>query len=295
MKFKLRPKRKHRNQVNNIKKFNTKALQDSRFRERFQERLQQELQRRQPTLSVQDDWNRLKEAIVTTCKETIGLNKKKHQDWFDENDETIKDLIDKKRQAFVTLQNDQQQFIAKRRNYQECIAAVQRVTRRLKNQWWKDKFREIQQLADAIYIRGFFNATKAIFGPSTHGTALLKSKDGTTILKSRAEIGERWKEHFAGLFNQKVTIDRSIIDSIPRQPTDEIQHRPKCAGSAFGRLRERVLQERDIRTDTKMMVYKAVVIPTLLYASETWTPYHHHLKTLEKFHQRCLRSILKIS
>ena len=180
MKLKLRPKRKHRNQVNDIKKFNTEAMQDSSCRERFQECLQQELQRRQPTLSVQDDWNQLKEAIVTTCKETIGLKKKEHQDWFDETDETIKDLIDKKRQAFVTLQNDQQS-IAKRRNYQECRAAVQRVTRRLKNQWWRDKAREIQQLEDASDTRGFFNATKAIFGPSTHGTAPPKSKDGTTI------------------------------------------------------------------------------------------------------------------
>ncbi|XP_076053663.1 uncharacterized protein LOC143032667 [Oratosquilla oratoria] len=44
-----------------------------------------------------------------------------------------------------------------------------------------------------------------------------------------------------------------------------------------------------------MAVYNAVVIPTLLYASETWTTYRRHLDTLEKFHQRCLRSILNIS
>ena len=37
------------------------------------------------------------------------------------------------------------------------------------------------------------------------------------------------------------------------------------------------------------------MIPTLLYASETWTTYRQHLKTLENFHQRCLRNILKIS
>lgn len=42
-------------------------------------------------------------------------------------------------------------------------------------------------------------------------------------------------------------------------------------------------------------MYKAVVIPTLLYTSETWTPYRHHLKSLEKFHQRCLQRVLNIS
>ena len=41
-------------------------------------------------------------------------------------------------------------------------------------------------------------------------------------------------------------------------------------------------------------VYNAVVIPTLLYGSEAWTTYKRHVKTLEKYHQRCLRSILRI-
>ncbi|XP_076067758.1 uncharacterized protein LOC143040564 [Oratosquilla oratoria] len=77
--------------------------------------------------------------------------------------------------------------------------------------------------------------------------------------------------------------------------SDEIQHRLKCAGTAFGRLRNRIFQDHDIRTDTKMAVYNPVVIPTLLYASETWTTYRRHLDTSEKFHQRCLRSILNIS
>ncbi|XP_076045668.1 uncharacterized protein LOC143027905 [Oratosquilla oratoria] len=77
--------------------------------------------------------------------------------------------------------------------------------------------------------------------------------------------------------------------------SDEIQHRLKSARTAFGKLRTRVFGDRDIQNDTKLMVYRAVVIPTLLHASETWTPYRHHLKTLENFHQRCLRKILNIS
>ncbi|XP_076043659.1 uncharacterized protein LOC143026773 [Oratosquilla oratoria] len=34
---------------------------------------------------------------------------------------------------------------------------------------------------------------------------------------------------------------------------------------------------------------------TVLYGSETWTTYRRHIKNLERFHQSCLRSILKIS
>ena len=43
-----------------------------------------------------------------------------------------------------------------------------------------------------------------------------------------------------------------------------------------------------------MKVYKAVVLPFLLYACETWTPYSRHAKKLNAFHMRCLRSLLRI-
>ncbi|XP_076041829.1 uncharacterized protein LOC143025712 [Oratosquilla oratoria] len=424
----------------------------------------------------------------------------------------------------------------------EYIETTTYITRNLKNQWWRDKAKEIQQLADANDSRGFFSATKAIFGPSTSGQAPLRSKDGSTILKSNAEINARWKEHFEDLLNQDTTFDSDVLNSVPKQPiqdslsnlstlaevkeaiktlknnkaagldgipaeiykiggnllhyqlhqllikiwtseelpsdlrdsaiitiykrkgdrsecgnyrgisllataekcreqyqplymafidltkafdsvsrellwntlstygcppkyiriprllhdgetvqscpsqvqnqdillqyaddniiaalseedlqrilnafnkvyislgltinskktqilyqpspndptrrepsiklgettlenvdhfpylgshlssnldlNDEIQHRLKCAGTAFRRLRNRIFQDHDIRTDTKMAVYNAVVIPTPLYASKTWTTYRRHLDTLEKFHQRCLRSILNIS
>ena len=42
------------------------------------------------------------------------------------------------------------------------------------------------------------------------------------------------------------------------------------------------------------MVYKAVCIITLLYGNEVYVTYRCHLKTLETFHQRCLRKMLHI-
>ena len=43
---------------------------------------------------------------------------------------------------------------------------------------------------------------------------------------------------------------------------------------------------------TKLEVYNACVLTCLLYSCETWVVYRRHLKQLERFHQRCLRSIL---
>ena len=48
------------------------------------------------------------------------------------------------------------------------------------------------------------------------------------------------------------------------------------------------------RPSTKIQVYRAVVVPTLLYGAETWVLYRKQIRLLERFHQRCLRSILCI-
>ena len=76
---------------------------------------------------------------------------------------------------------------------------------------------------------------------------------------------------------------------------DEVQYRIRCASTAFGKLRKRVFDNHNLKSETKILVYRAVVVPTLLYASETWTTYKRHIKALDKFHQRCLRKILKIN
>ncbi|KAI8515737.1 hypothetical protein Bbelb_065500 [Branchiostoma belcheri] len=57
----------------------------------------------------------------------------------------------------------------------------------------------------------------------------------------------------------------------------------------------RVWKSRHLKKDTKISVYKAVVQTTLLYGSESWVTFRHRLSLLERFHQRCLRSILNWS
>ena len=72
---------------------------------------------------------------------------------------------------------------------------------------------------------------------------------------------------------------------------DVIINRIAKATTAFGKLRHRLWNERGIKLDTKIQVYKAVVLPTLLYGSEFWTPYRTHTNQLDTFHKGCLRTI----
>ena len=67
------------------------------------------------------------------------------------------------------------------------------------------------------------------------------------------------------------------------------------ACAAFGRLRGSICDRSGIRLDTKLKVDRSVVLPTLLYACETWTVYQRHVKRLNHFHTSCLRKLLKIN
>ena len=75
---------------------------------------------------------------------------------------------------------------------------------------------------------------------------------------------------------------------------DEVNARIAKASAAFGRLRGSIWDRSGIRLDTKLKVYRSVLLPTLLYACETWTVYQRHAKRLNHFHTSCLRKLLKI-
>ena len=72
---------------------------------------------------------------------------------------------------------------------------------------------------------------------------------------------------------------------------DDISMRLSRAGAAFGNLTRRLWNKHGIATATKVKLYKAVVITTLLYGCETWTLYRRHIKQLDQFHMQCPHKI----
>jgi len=75
---------------------------------------------------------------------------------------------------------------------------------------------------------------------------------------------------------------------------DEVNSRIAKASAAFGRLRPTVWERRGISTETKLKVYRAVVLTALLYACESWTVYSRHARRLNHFHTTSLRKLLHI-
>ena len=74
----------------------------------------------------------------------------------------------------------------------------------------------------------------------------------------------------------------------------EITARIAKATAAFGRLSKRLWTNNGIRLSTKICVYKAAVLTSLLYGCETWTLTKKQIRRLEKFHYTTLRRIARI-
>ena len=85
----------------------------------------------------------------------------------------------------------------------------------------------------------------------------------------------------------------SVVASNTRIDADV--DRFSSASRAFGALRQAVFKDCNLIITTKRQVYQACVLSVLLYGSECWTPLRRHLKRLNSFHHRCIRTVLGVT
>ena len=114
---------------------------------------------------------------------------------------------------------------------------------------------------------------------SAHGKTY--SEPAITVNGQRVQVVDKFT-YLGSTLSWAVHIDDAVTARIAK------------ASVAFGRLRGNVWYRSGIRLDTKLEVYNAVVLPTFLYARETWTVYQRHAKRLNLFKLSCLRKLLKI-
>ena len=74
----------------------------------------------------------------------------------------------------------------------------------------------------------------------------------------------------------------------------EVGRRIQAACVSFRKLKDRLWKRRGVKLSTKIAVYCAVILPSLLYSSEAYTLYRRHIKRLSRVYQRQLRSIMGI-
>ncbi|BHF79344.1 hypothetical protein SprV_0602246400 [Sparganum proliferum] len=75
---------------------------------------------------------------------------------------------------------------------------------------------------------------------------------------------------------------------------DEVSRRISKASQAFGHLQSTVCDCHGLQLSTMLKMYKAVILPTLLYGAETWTVYTKQARPLNHFHLSCPCRMLKL-
>ena len=75
----------------------------------------------------------------------------------------------------------------------------------------------------------------------------------------------------------------------------EINIRIVKVAAIMSKLNRRVWRNNNLTESTKLHVYQACVLSTLLHSSEAWTTYARQEKNLNSVHLRCLIRILGIS
>lgn len=215
--MRIPPKRRPQGKVAN-KRLNVNKLEECPMRETLQEALKAKL----GLLSlgekgIEEDWAALRDAVYSTAAAHLGHNTRKHQDWFDDNDDHIQKLLAEKQEAFRALQQDSN-CTSKKAAYNASKSRLQTKLRAMQESWLHHKADEIQTYADSHNSRRFYDALKCVYGPQASGTAPLFGADGKTLLTDRASILHRWAEHFSSVLNRPSSVSDEAIARMPQVP-----------------------------------------------------------------------------
>ena len=154
--------------------------------------------------------------MYDTTKASLGKHEKKHQDWFDPNDQMLRDLMAKGDQAHQrVLQIRITRSAVEAYKYASII--LQKYTRARKSEWWEMKAEELQRAADRNDMKGFYSGLKDVWGPQTKQPVHLKSSDGLETFTDSKTVMARWGEYFQKLLNVPGDRAPEVLENIQKR------------------------------------------------------------------------------
>ena len=204
---------RNRRKVQRNTRLNTASLSSIHIKQQIQDRLESALgpDTNSERRTIEEKWTQLKNVLLTVGKEVLGTRKiKRNKDWFNENDEEIMQLLDKKHQAFKLML--QSKSADTKRKYQTIRNKVQGALRKMKNDWFLQKAKCIQAHANAHNAKLLYESIRELYGPSICKPNRILDKDGETVLTEKQEVAERWREHFSDLLNSTEEVNHDNLN-----------------------------------------------------------------------------------
>ena len=175
--------------------------------------------------TIEEDWVVLRYKIHDTAFQLLGPTTRNNEDWFDENDEEIKEMLAEKNR-FHRIYQLYQSSAAKKTAFANIRKTVQTRLRKMQDSWLAAKADEIQKYADNHDSKRLYDAVKAVYGPQSSSTSPLLNVDGTTLITDKPAILNRWAERFSAVLNRPADINAKAIARLPQDETNADLDRP---------------------------------------------------------------------
>ena len=147
------------------KKLQVHKLRDPRVKNNFKVMLEERLHC-VTAAEPEEQWKQMKTILQETTAEVDGLSTRKHQDWFDKADKKSKNCS--KRNAPATIICLQNLMIRRPRLHTRLPAVHSRLSLGpCKKNLWTGLAERTQRYVDKGDMRAFYDALKAVYGPST--------------------------------------------------------------------------------------------------------------------------------
>ena len=145
--------------------------------------------------------------MFLAAETALGFRKRKHQDWFDQNDQDILMLIEAKRSAHAAWLSDKNSE-SKHAHFKQLRGQVQSHTRELKMLGGRIKplKNHRQQAVQGVLCRAQIHLRPC----SVHN-----GPDGTAMACSSLNILKQWTLHFSTLLNRRSDRSTGVSSSGP--------------------------------------------------------------------------------
>lgn len=186
-----------------------KLIQEPSVRKKYQ----QALSNRSAELeNLPDDVNMALEIVNNTiqeaARETIGFKRKKKKPWI--SDEVLL-LTDKRREVKAQLNANP----SLKPEFKKLTQDIKMSLVRCRQDWTQQQCAELETASRKNDLRKLFSKVKEISGGLALKVRSANVKDETgKLLSSESEIKSRWYRYCKDLYNQQVSIDRSVLDEL---------------------------------------------------------------------------------
>ena len=218
-KVQLKLRRNWTGEKNLRPKYNTALLRDPETAETFGIMLKNKFQTLQELDEEEEQridgmWKNVKEAITTTCKETLGPQKSSHKEWI--SAESMKRVEDRKeKKAALNNSRTRAEKVKAQTQYREANKKVKTSIKKDKKKHIETLAVEAEEAAKYGNMKDLYAITKKLSGKTSKPQRPVKDKEGKPITGEEGQK-RRWMEHFEDLLNRPAPQDTPHIQQADR-------------------------------------------------------------------------------